>query len=143
MNLAELKRQVDFLYDTNDTYATRSAGSLAVGIQVKRIGSVGGTPLVDVHSIYAGFDWDRGRILIVPSVDLREIGRDEIKSLIDKHEELGRSNFVIRGLKAEVKKLKEKIASLENQNSSKTENQDSEKPLRKKTKKALLQENKE
>lgn len=32
--------------------------------------SIGGTPCVDIEAIYAGFDWDHGKILIVPKEPL-------------------------------------------------------------------------
>jgi hypothetical protein len=141
MKFDDFKRHIDFINDTNNTYTSRNGGNLEVGIQVKRIGSVGGTPLVDLHSVRVGFDWDRGKVIITPVTPLRETDRDEIQMLIDKYEELGSSYMTIQNLKKEVKKLKEKIASLEeNQKSSKSENQDSPKTKQPRAKKALQQD---
>lgn len=107
MNLEELKRMVDFAYDRATGYASRdNPESYKIVIPVYRVGSVGGTPSVDVKNISIGFDWDNGKIFVNPESRLREIDRDEIKSLQDKYDELGWKKMQIDDLKRENKKLK-------------------------------------
>jgi len=84
-----------------------------VVIPVYRVGAVGGTPSVDIKIVRAGFDWDSGRIFIEPETRLREIDRDEIKTMQDKYEELGWKHYEISGLKSENKKLRKRIEELE------------------------------
>ena len=52
MNIIELKRIVDRLYENTKEYNREST---TVGIEVKRIGSVCGTPLVNIKGIYCCF----------------------------------------------------------------------------------------
>jgi hypothetical protein len=122
MNLEELKRAVDFAYDRATGYASRdNPENYTVVIPVYRVGSVGGTPSVVVKSLSVGFDWDRGKIFINPESRLREIDRDEIKSLQDKYDELGWKKMQIDELKREIKKLKTENEKLKLQIESKDE----------------------
>lgn len=84
-----------------------------VVIPVRRIGSIGGTPCVNIESVSTGFDWDAGKIFLNTKEELRVIGVDEIKALKDEYEELGWKYSQISGLKRENKKLKERIKELE------------------------------
>jgi hypothetical protein len=92
---------------------------LQVVIPVYRVGSVGGTSYVNVKSVTTGFDWDAGRIFLNTEERLREIDRDEIKTLQDKYDELGWKQYKISGLQRENKKLKERIKELESKYESK------------------------
>jgi len=85
-----------------------------VVIPVRRIGSIGGTPCVDIELVSAGFDWDAGKIFLNTKEELRVIDTDEIKALKDEYKELGWKYSQISGLKRENKKLKERIKELEN-----------------------------
>jgi hypothetical protein len=85
-----------------------------VVIPVYRVGAVGGTPSVGIKIVTSGFDWDNGRIFIRPETELREIDRDEIKTMQDKYEELGWKHYEISGLKKENEKLRKRIEELEN-----------------------------
>jgi len=80
--------------------------NLKVCIPVKVIGTVGGIPNVEVHSIYHGIDWDNNKLIVLPEKDLRETNRDEIKQLIEKYDELASYSRVIQELRREIKKLK-------------------------------------
>ena len=42
----------------------------SVVIQVEDTNSVGGTPCVGIETMYAGFDWDDGKFIIIPSEPL-------------------------------------------------------------------------
>ena len=90
-------------------YNENECDDLRICIPVKIVGVVGGTPCVDVKLLSCGFDWDKGKLMIIPEKDLRETTRDEIKTIQDKYEELGNSLRIIRELKKENKKLKEKL----------------------------------
>ena len=109
MNIIDLKRIVDSVYEHTKEYNREST---TVGIEVKRFGVIGGTPVVDIKSIVKGFDFDNNKVIIYPEVTLREIDRDEIKTIQDKYEELGWNHYEISGLKRENKRLKEEINKL-------------------------------
>mgnify|MGYP003353741005 CR=1 FL=1 len=87
-----------------------------VVIPVRRIGSIGGTPCVDIELVTTGFDWDSGKIFLNTKEELRVIGVDEIKALKDEYQELSWKYSQISGLKRENKKLKERIKELESKN---------------------------
>lgn len=126
MNLEELKRSVDFLFDNSNRYGYNDAETKTVGIEIKVIGSVGGTPICGVRSIQAGFDWDSGKIIIVPERNLRLVDVDELEILRKKYEELSWKKYEIDGLKREIKKLKEenqKLKQLSQQKPEKPENE--------------------
>lgn len=90
-------------------YNEDECDNLRVCVHVKRIGVIGGTPCVDIKRIDVGFDWDKRKLMLIPETDLRETTRDEIKEIKEKYEELGNTLLVIRALKRENKKLKEKL----------------------------------
>lgn len=62
---------------------------IQVVIPTHKVGLIGGAPHTNIKSIGLGFDWDRGKLIIYPEQTLREIDRDEIKTLKDKYKELG------------------------------------------------------
>ena len=88
MNLKELKKTVDFLLRQCEL-SREDPEKINVGITIKRIGQVGGTPIVNIKSINFGFDWNKGKIIIDPENDLREIDRDEWALLQKKYDDLG------------------------------------------------------
>ena len=88
MNLKELKNTVDWLLSQCEL-SREDPEKMNVGISVKRIGQIGGTPIVNIKCINFGFDWDAGKIIVAPESDLREIDRDEFKLLQKKYDELG------------------------------------------------------
>lgn len=113
ITLEDLKRQVDYVYDNANRYGQQNADKIRVGINVRRIPAIGGTPIVDIKCLNLGMDFDRGKIIIFPDVDLREIGRDEIASLIEKYEELSWKQNKITGLRNENEKVKREITALQ------------------------------
>lgn len=50
-------------------------------IQVLQPGSIGGTPCVDVEAISAGFDWDKGKLIIRPDKPLTSLSPDEVEAI--------------------------------------------------------------
>jgi hypothetical protein len=88
MNLHELKLHVDRLVELSHLQHLDPT-EVTVGIMVKTVGSVGRTPTVPLKSIQLGFDWDRGKCLLQPESDLREIGRDELAALRKSYDDMG------------------------------------------------------
>ena len=113
MNLLELKQQIDRMVEMSNK---RHAGpeTITVGIKVFRLGAVGPTPIVNVKSLVQGFDWDKGKLIITAETDLREIGRDEIASLLDKFDEMCWTQYEVDSLKRENKRLTKLLSSKEN-----------------------------
>ena len=88
MNLKELKELIDWnirLVEQNH----EDPEKIRVGIVVKRVGQIGSQPVVDIKTLGLGFDWDKGKLLIYPESDLREIDRDEFAALRKKYDDMG------------------------------------------------------
>jgi len=115
MNIKELKDQVDRLYENQCLFSHNHPEDITVGIVVKS-GGVGGTPIVGIKSIQAGFDWDNGKLMIYPEKGLRVVRDDELLALRKASEEYGWALYENRGLKADIKKLNAKIALLAKEN---------------------------
>jgi hypothetical protein len=113
MNLKEFKDQVDWLYNNQMRSVHQLPESITVGIVVKTAGTVGGTPIVSIKNIHAGFDWDNGTLLVYPEKDLRVIEADELLALRKASEKDGWAQYENVGLKSDIKKLNAKIALLE------------------------------
>lgn len=78
-----------------------------VVIEVKKpFTTVGGTPFVEVKSVRAGFDWDKGKIFLVPETPLTNEDVDFAKKFKELQDKAGWLEYENRGLKAEIKKLK-------------------------------------
>lgn len=73
-----------------------------VVIEIHRPGGLGGTPCVDVDRIRAGFDWDSGKLIIVPEKPL-------VPADVDLQKELNRVKNEVMKLKYENRKLKSKL----------------------------------
>jgi hypothetical protein len=120
MELLNIVLELKYKMNTNELILKlQYADDLQVVIPVYRVGAVGGTSYVNVKSVTTGFDWDAGRIFLNTEERLREIDRDEIKTLQDKYDELGWKHYEISNLKRENKKLKERIKELESKYESK------------------------
>ena len=61
MNILQLKEIIDRIIDRKEDYELEQ---LRVVIPIKSVGSVGGTPCVDIKSVMAGFDWDNGKWIV-------------------------------------------------------------------------------
>lgn len=108
MTLSELKE----LVEQTEQQAVRQRLNLEdvqVVIASHKVGLIGGTPNTNIKSINLGFDWDTGKLIIYPEQTLREIDRDEIKTLNDNYEELSWSKYKIDKIVKENKKLKEQL----------------------------------
>lgn len=111
MNLYELKEVVDGLVEQAERQRL-DANSVSVSIKSYMLGTVGPTSTTDIATINMGFDWDKGRVIINPTKTLREIDRDEVKSIRDRFEKEGWTQYSVRNLKAEHNKLKKLYSEL-------------------------------
>jgi hypothetical protein len=80
MNLTELKRQIDAIYESH-----RYPDEVKVVIPVVRLNAIGPSGSVSVDNLYMGFDWDDNTLFITPESELREIDRDEIGALVKEY----------------------------------------------------------
>jgi hypothetical protein len=71
--------------------------------------TVGSRPMVGIESVYGGFDWEAGRLMIKPTEGLTPSDRDFAKQMKDMQDKLGWSDYENRNLKAEIKKLRAKL----------------------------------
>ena len=110
MKVKELKEIIERLENNNCNIE-----DIEVVVPTMKLGCAGPTPTTSIRSAFKGIDWDNNKLLLYPETTLREIERDEIKSLKEKYEELGRKVYEINNLKRENKKLKDKINKLEQQ----------------------------
>ena len=110
MKVKELKEIIERLENNNCNIE-----GVEVVVPTMKLGCVGPTPTTSIQSAFKGIDWDNNKLLLYPETTLREIERDEIKSLKEKYEEVGWKAYEINNLKRENKKLKDKINKLEQQ----------------------------
>ena len=84
-------------------------------IEIKKsFTTVGGTPFVEVKSVKAGFDWDKGKIFLIPETPLTNEDVDFAKKFKELQDRAGWLEYENRGLKAEIKKLK-KLAGVKDE----------------------------
>lgn len=107
MKLSELKRIIDGINDRQNSY-----GDPNVMVQIKTSGSVGGTPCVEVMSLYTGFDWDSGKLIIQTKEPLMKVNQKTLDELRKEAEKIGWDMYEVRNLKTEVKRLKKIIKEL-------------------------------
>lgn len=107
MNLLELKQIVDRAVEH-----ARDPEHIIVRISTFKTGSAGHLPCTAVKTAWQGFDWESSSFIITPEKDLREIDRDEIKSLRDQYEELGWTLYKVGKVKRENESLKKRVAEL-------------------------------
>lgn len=53
----------------------------SVFIEVYKPGVIGGTPCVPVKLLHSGFDWDNGKVLIVPEWQLTELTPEQVADI--------------------------------------------------------------
>lgn len=108
MTLSELKELVEQM-EQQAVRQRLNLEEIQVVIASHKVGLIGGTPSTNIKDINLGFDWDKGKLIIYPEQTLREIDRDEIKTLRDKYEELVWSKYEFDKIVKENKKLKEQL----------------------------------
>ena len=88
MNLRKLHDEVSRLVKLAETQ-NKDPENINVGIKVHRLGAIGPTPIVDVNSIFLGFDWDNNKCIIEPEKVLKEADSDELEKLRKAFNKLG------------------------------------------------------
>jgi len=113
MNLEELYNTVSFAYDRVNSYGgSLPADQIELVIPVKVIGTAGPLPSVKVKHLSMGMDWNKGKILVTPEVNLRICDQDEIVELKERYEELALSVSEVASLKRDNEKLRKTIVKL-------------------------------
>lgn len=80
---------------------------LDIVIQIEKpYTTIGPTPSVSVKNFHAGFDWDNGRLLVIPETPLMEKDVDFVKQFKDLQDKAGWLEYENRNLKSEIKKLR-------------------------------------
>lgn len=106
MKFSELKKAVDLFH--RDGYYEDPE----VVIQIKLpYSTVGRTPTVKVKSVFLGFDWEHGMIIITPEENLTPGDRDFKKQMREMQERAGWADHENRNLKAEIRRLKKQKES--------------------------------
>ena len=106
MKLSELKKYIDRRFES-----MRSGEDPEVVIGIKLpYSTVGGSPFAKVKSVQMGFDWDQGKFFIMPEESLTPSDRDFAKQMREMQERAGWADYENRNLKAEIRRLKKKIA---------------------------------
>ena len=105
MKLRELKALVDRAVETSRDYEDHEV-VVAVKLPYTTVGAI---PMVAVKSVNKGFDWENGKFIIMTEEELTPADRDFATQMKKIQEDLGWSQLENRRLKAEVKKLTEKL----------------------------------
>ncbi len=105
MKLRELKALVDRAVETSRDYEDHEV-VVAVKLPYTTVGAI---PMVAVKSVNKGFDWENGKFIIRTEEELTPADRDFATQMKKIQEDLGWSQLENRRLKAEVKKLTEKL----------------------------------
>lgn len=102
MKLTDFKAHIDRFVSFN-----KCAHQTDVVIAIKLpYATVGGSPYIEVESIFSGFKWDADKVFIVPA-DKLTILDEKIKESVSKLQERADwLDYENRNLKAEIKKLK-------------------------------------
>ena len=109
MTLQELKQYVDRAVE-NCNSRHMGPNAITVVIPSYKTGTAGHIPCTNVKSAHLGFDWEASSFLVYPENELREINRDEIKSLRERYEELSWTHYKVSKIKRENESLKEQLA---------------------------------
>jgi hypothetical protein len=110
MKLSELQRVVNAHH--NEERMVREDPEVVIQVKLP-YSTVGGQPTVRVKSIQMGFDWDHGKFIITPEENLSPADRDFAEQMRKMQEDLGWAKYENRNLKAEIKKLKERLGGHE------------------------------
>lgn len=103
MKLSELHRLVNLMYDQNKAWKDEE-----VVIQISLpYSTVGGMPTTPVKYANSGFDWDKGKFIIIPEEKLTPADRDFEKQMKEMQNKIGWLDYENRNLKSEIKKIKD------------------------------------
>ena len=115
MKFSELKKLIDLHYQSG----RNDDSEVVVKIKLPYT-TVGGMPAVPIKSAQMGFDWDKGKFILLPEEDLTPSDRDFAKQMKEMQERAGWADYENRNLKAEIKRLKQQLAEQQNGSDSKS-----------------------
>ena len=71
--------------------------------------TIGGSPCVGLKHVNAGFDWDSGKVFLVPDSEVTKSIDSEVEEMRKLHDRIARLEYENRNLKSDIKKLKTKL----------------------------------
>ncbi len=98
MKVSELKQILAHANDDNEVV-------ISVKLPYTTVGAI---PTVAVRSAQNGFDWEHGKFILQAQEELTPADRDFVTQMKDMQEKWGRAEYENRGLKAEIRRLKNK-----------------------------------
>lgn len=99
MKASELKRILERIKDDHEVM-------IAITLPYT---TVGARPMVAVKHAYLGFDWEAGKFILAPDEELTPANREFAAQMKKMQDDLGWAKYENRNLKAEIKKLKQKL----------------------------------
>ena len=111
MTFAKLKQSVEVIGESIKRQ-NLDPEKVTMGIRVQNVAAVGPSPITEVLSVSLGFDWDRGRCIIYPMKNLREIELDELAKLRENYNKDGLKQYEYGQFKKKYDKLLDKYEDL-------------------------------
>jgi len=111
MNFAKLKQAVEVIGESIKRQ-NLDPEKVTMGIRVQNVAAVGPTPITEILSVSLGFDWDKGRCIIYPMKNLREIELDELAKLRETYNKDGLKQYEYGQFKKKYDKLLDKYEDL-------------------------------
>ena len=111
MNFAKLKQVVEVI-EQSIKNQNLDPEKVTLGIRVQNVAAIGPTPITEILSVSLGFDWDKGRCIIYPMKNLREIELDELAKLRETYNKDGLKQYEYGQFKKKYDKLLDKYEDL-------------------------------
>ena len=111
MNFAKLKQVVEVIGESIKRQ-NLDPEKVTMGIRVQNVAAIGPTPITEILSVSLGFDWDKGRCIIYPMKNLREIELDELAKLRETYNKDGLKQYEYGQFKKKYDKLLDKYEDL-------------------------------
>ena len=111
MTFAKLKQSVEVIGESIKRQ-NLDPEKVTMGIRVQNVAAIGPTPITEILSVSLGFDWDKGRCIIYPMKNLREIELDELAKLRENYNKDGLKQYEYGQFKKKYDKLLDKYEDL-------------------------------
>ncbi len=111
MTFAKLKQVVEVIGESIKRQ-NLDPEKVTLGIRVQNVAAIGPTPITEILSVSLGFDWDKGRCIIYPMKNLREIELDELAKLRETYNKDGLKQYEYGQFKKKYDKLLDKYEDL-------------------------------
>ncbi len=111
MTFAKLKQVVEVI-EQSIKRQNLDPEKVTMGIRVQNVAAIGPTPITEILSVSLGFDWDKGRCIIYPMKNLREIELDELAKLRETYNKDGLKQYEYGQFKKKYDKLLDKYEDL-------------------------------